>query len=542
MGIFSDRCEALIDKTSGLALSGQALEAARQDQDWPRCGNKVSKKARSCSKCGAGAPKGWWRCPHCDKWVGNESNFCWNCHARLNPDTRMDLAGGVWQKPAGVFAQRFEISEVKRLLDGGLEVQAGTLAILLDAGKVSGTLGPGRHTPDGVLRRINWFNNPPPRSAIMADSADVIIPVRLQGLRSAENITVDTLAEVIVRLDQKNVAAFVENLFQRRARSNQLTYEDLSEHFASEMRGIVKDFCTKTTMDDLFRDPLRRVRLDDDIAAQLQVALERAGLELIRVSSAEFGGANYDALLKQAEEVEVKRRSLEFDQRMRELLTSDKMQELMQENRLDDYVAQLAQEKGVKDEHRKHELDRLKQVHRHELERAEALHQMQAEMDEAGHQIGIKLKWVDFENEELVRRTKAQVEAGKMAMELDELANKQEAEQLERMARIFQGKKIEELLPLIKDQAVRNQLMELELKKGASPEYLLALAAERSPQAAEALARMAGMRKEELLKVAEEYKTLYRESRERDERVTTHALDAAKEAAKRGGSSTTINK
>ena len=102
MGLFADKCQALIDVDTGKALSGQALEAARKNRKAKRCGYRVKKAAKGCSKCGSPAPGGWTRCPKCGKWVGNESDFCWHCRTALHPADRTTLSDGIWQKPAGV--------------------------------------------------------------------------------------------------------------------------------------------------------------------------------------------------------------------------------------------------------------------------------------------------------------------------------------------------------------------------------------------------------------------------------------------------------
>ena len=96
-----------------------------------------------------------------------------------------------------------------------------------------------------------------------------------------------------------------------------------------------------------------------------------------------------------------------------------------------------------------------------------------------------------------------------------------------------------------KDEAVRRDLVameEMSLKKGATPEYLLALAAEKSPAVADALARKAGVERDALMALVEEYKRLYEAGAARDERLSSKALDAAAEGARKPGSSTTINK
>ena len=64
----------------------------------PDCGSRVSKRAKFCSKCGRGAPDGWFKCPQCGKWIGNDSKFCPHCNHPLFPEDRIDLAGGVWAR------------------------------------------------------------------------------------------------------------------------------------------------------------------------------------------------------------------------------------------------------------------------------------------------------------------------------------------------------------------------------------------------------------------------------------------------------------
>ena len=89
----------------------------------PVCHNKVSKKARFCSKCGHGAPKGWVTCPSCRKWVGNDSRYCPHCNYPLHPEERPNIAGGVWDREPGVFAQRIELTDVTGIAKSGLKIQ-----------------------------------------------------------------------------------------------------------------------------------------------------------------------------------------------------------------------------------------------------------------------------------------------------------------------------------------------------------------------------------------------------------------------------------
>jgi hypothetical protein len=544
MGLFSDACTALIDPKTRKALTGAALEAARQDPKWPRCGTRVSKKARCCNMCGWPAPGGWWTCPQCHKWVGNESHYCWNCNQPLRPDERVDMAGGVWRKAAGRFAECFDVADVKKLLAEGLQVQEGTAAILLDAGAEKTVLGPGRHNPDSNLRKINWFGNPPPRAMVLVDNGDVLLPVNLEGLRSAEEIPLEFFAEITVHFHAKGAANFLANLLKER---RELTYTQLSDVLAAEIRYAVDALCTRSTVEDLVKDPARRTHVEDSIAATLKIALERFGLELVRVGAADFGGDEYDDLREKAGALELRRRDLEFDQRLRELLASDRMGEFKTAQDLEQYVAQLAQEKQIAGHKRQHELDRLLQVQRHEVSRNEAAYQMAAEMEQTSHEIGIKLQWDDFTRDKLVKDADVQDKLARQKTDretqeaTDWLKVRAEKERVKNEAMrnrgdALKGRSAMELAALIEDPEQRKAIMELarlEGQKNMTPEQILATLAAGSPAAAQALGQMSAQQKDETRRLMEEMKQLFGQSRERDERMLTRVVEMMAEAAKR---------
>ena len=344
MGWFSDKCEV--------------------------CGNRVPKKARFCSKCGHGAPKGWVTCPSCRKWVGNDSRYCPHCNQPLHPEERPDFAGGVWDRKLGLFAQRIELSDVTGIAKSGLKIREGTLAILLDAGKKAAILGPGMHKPEGTLRNINWFGHPPPRSVVMVDAGDCVFRMDFKGMRTAEELPIDVVAEVTLRFDPRNADGFIENLFKDssvkvleehlRAKMEDgnvdvalnakefevrgLPTEAVGAWLVSEATAAVKDLCLQSTVEDLVKDPERRPRFEDAVARALKELLKRSGLELVRVGYVDFISADYEKMRKQYGELDAKRRQLEYDRKLNEyILSEDKSRQEFGQARLsasleDDYA------------------------------------------------------------------------------------------------------------------------------------------------------------------------------------------------------------
>ena len=259
----------------------------------PECGNKVSKKARFCSKCGHGAPQGWVTCPSCRQWVGNDSRYCPHCNHPLHPEERVDLAGGVWDRKPGAFAQRIELSDVTGIAKSGLKIQEGTLAILLDAGKKASILGPGMHKPEGTLRNINWFGSPPPRSVVMVDAGDCVFRMDFKGMRTAEELPIDVVAEVTLRFDPGEADGFLANVMKE---ERVISAEPICAWLVAEATAAVKDLCLQSTVEDLVKDPERRPRFEDAIGRALKALLKRSGLELVRVGYVDFISADYEKM------------------------------------------------------------------------------------------------------------------------------------------------------------------------------------------------------------------------------------------------------
>ena len=421
MGLFSDTCNALIDKNTGRALTGEALLEAQKDPNWPTCGNKVSKRARFCNKCGHPAPGGWWRCPQCNKWIGNDSHFCPHCNAALYPDERVDMAGGVWHKEPGRFAQRFEVGDVKRLLNTGLKVQEGTAAILLDTGAVTDILQPGQHNPESLLRKINWFGNPPPRSVVLIDVGEVIVPLHLEGLRTSEHIPIDFYGELVLRFkgDKDAARAFCGNVLKG---ERTYAFTQIAGRVEPLIRGAVDEMCITSTLEDLVKDPERRIRLQERIEKRIEEDFAASGLEIVRVSSAEFTGVEYERLEKQLGDAEVQRREAEYraalDATLRKIHNQAEMDSDKAAFDLRQYKEMLDNEYRVSAATREREFALLKRewehdelVHRRLLEVEELQHKYDLEDRQTEHDLATSRKLDEYGREKKVEDAKADVQA-----------------------------------------------------------------------------------------------------------------------------------
>lgn len=570
-------------------LSGRAAAEALAGRGWGICGGRVSKRAHVCSKCGTRAPGGWIKCPACDNWVGNESLYCPHCNHRMHPEERIDLAGGIWDREAGVFAQRFECGDLSHLARSGLYVQEGSRAILMDGGREVKTLGPGRHTPESLARSVNWFGNPPPRSVVMVDSGDNILRLDFgfardvrqdkdvrqtvyeqSSLRSAEEKPLRVVAEATLRFDPSGADDFLANLMKD---SRKVPFGDIAQLMYEEALPAVKTLCAQTTIEDLVKDPERRERFEDAIEKAVRPILKRSGLELVRIGAVDVISADYEDLRQKYAGLDRKRRDVEFDKKMLDVLAQEDIQkreayaasdereqesERAREKRLketEEYIEQLAAEKQIGEIERDKAVKIARRVAEGELDRKDAeleralrIEQYARELEDQAHALKLDLNLRNYNREQLLadaenraklaetareervrdaktdtlvmgekvsqakheaeaRRVRSDAEKYEDMNDLDVLARMKSIEQkeLEARANALAGKTPLEMMALAKTDAERQGYLTLALaaqkaeaekdvlgvKKGMSPEQLLALAAQQNPGAAQALASMA---------------------------------------------------
>ena len=402
----------------------------------PQCGADVSKRARFCSKCGHGAPNGWFKCPQCNNWVGNDSNHCPHCNHPLFPEDRIDLAGGVWARKPGEFARRFELDDVRFIKENGLMIQEGTVAVLLDGGKEVKELGPGRHHPLGTLRSINWFGNPPPRAAVMVDAGECVFRVDFTGknsgvgdvssapLRTAEELEVGCVAEITLRFVSGRADRFVANVMKE-ARS--VSAKDICALIYENALSAVRDLCTQSKIEDLVKDPDRRERFEDAITRALRESMKEWGLEIVRTGAVEFYGAAYEEIRAKYGELDKARRLVEFGKAQLEVLAASADQDAaatkrdaVRDQETKEYLEQLAQEKQLSEIDRAKELEIAVRVAKGDVSAAEAklaaareLEDHAKNMTALAHKLDLDLVLRNYDREQLVKdaENKARVAA-----------------------------------------------------------------------------------------------------------------------------------
>ena len=613
---FSKTCTALVGN-NGRALSGDALEAAEtalaeaqrtERKIWSDrngfvftrertlfapsiqlvdatgtpvrvCGRRVNNKAKFCSKCGAPAPGGWWRCGGCGRHIGNESQTCPHCGREQNLQLRGDLADGIWKKPDDIFAERFEFPDVEPLLGDGLNVQESQCVILLQGGAVVETLSPGFYKKPDIDAKINAENGN--RSLIMVDNSEISLPVCVEKLRTSDDLTADLHVVLALRFSPENAKEFMCNLMGSSLLLHadevtaSLAYDEIAHAILQTVDQAARDFCNTVTVSELFKDADIRLNLERHIEQALSRNIGSAGLKFVRLKEVEFESEVFTKLREMSGQIEAKRREIEFMRRADELANDATRREALSEHEMEEYVAQLAHEKNIKDELRVEELEHLrskwqlkKQIetnttineanmemelrqaeneeeirsmrHKQELERRIEAQKSSVEYMKLESQIqDIKL---DVEKKKTLAEQEATVGWMKIKQQKAEFNQKQKIE----MMNAAKGADMRALLMAEDDPEKRAQLLQLneqEMQLKMSPELLLAAAAARgNPAAAEALSRMNRDQLDAIERSKQENKEIYERMLQMNEKMFTSSLESLSKSSASSGPTTQIIK
>jgi hypothetical protein len=506
----------------------------------PECDNRVRKGAQFCPKCGTGAPKGVARCGACGAEVRTSSKFCWKCGCDLGATAKPLIAGDRWSRRPEEFAVRVDDQDVKGWLTKPLIVEHGTRAMLFQAGRLCGEIGEGRHNVGGLLKQLNHFMIDQAISVVVMDAGDVSLDLENAGLWTADHFEVGCVNRVILRVRDPD-AMFV-NLFKG---NNHVGLDDLETQLAGEVQMLLGGIVVSRSAEDLFT----RLEFRDEIEAALREniagTLGRLGLELVQLRFINFAGAAYEELRAKQGQLQVEQAEAgltderaKLTARLRETMTRDKMDQFKNEQDLADFIRQAEHELGLKEVLRADELARLTERFQFDRNRDGALRrieiegitdtarrekawqelladerqrdqrqrgelarrQEQAKGDVEVHRLQVEVKRLDHAEEMRQQEEKLAFagRAAKQGLEMLKGVKEIEAEEADREQRReaerlkARGQATVEALLSIVDGPAADRIVAMErlrAQKGMSPDQILALAAEASPEAARALAR-----------------------------------------------------
>ena len=299
------------------------------------------------------------------------------------------------------------------------------------------------------------------------------------------------------------------------------------------IRGPVDEMCTVSTLDDLVRDPERRMRLHERMDARIRDDLLACGMEVVRVSSAEFTGDEYEAYAEKLGQVDQERREVEYRAALRSLGNKETMDQYKDADTLRNYKETIDHEFRVSRETREREFVLLKrewehddikyrrlleieeQEHAHELDANAHRHANEVNLLDANGRLDVAKVQAEIDrvvNDEKIDEEKKWVEVHRLKMLLDQERKRLDAERRRNMTP-------EQLIADIADPDQREDMLKfynMKLQAGMTPQQILATMGKADHN-------------DEFLQKMEE---LYKDNAERIDKNLSKMLEPATEAAR----------
>ncbi len=299
-------------------------------------------------------------------------------------------AGIRWVRPEFQVAARIAPSDLMGRLRSGLEIQPGTRALLFVGGRYVGTLPPGRHTIEGLKKKVKIPTEGEP-VAVVVDDGDLGLEFEVGGLHSADHHNVSLFSQVSLRLSEPEV--FLANLMRDRP---VFTVEDLAMFLSGEIRQSLRELVIEHQAEDLYRGRVRS-RLEMELLSNWKATLDRCGFVLNRFRVLRFDVSG----LEMAEDV----RSMASDSMaMKEAFFETEMADFNLDTLIFDRKEEAAEER------RRLEVD-------HEIEQtkieAERLERRQAVFERL-LQGGVLEKMAELKSEEEWRKFRLQVDRDRL--------------------------------------------------------------------------------------------------------------------------------
>lgn len=502
----------------------------------PNCGKNISKNAEYCSSCGCPTAGSWATCNRCKASVGSESRFCWKCGAEQNPESRPSAYGFRWQRSPFDFAMRVDLAVPEQILQPGIQIDDGTLALLFQDGQYKGMLQPGYYSTDAFFQGLPTVDRQRAAHATILDMQGAEIDFLLENVRVKEQVPIDVRVRLLFRIREPKL--FVDTVLQS---ASTFSTKDLTDRFRGDVTAAVQQKLAGHSADELMVEVRARELLEADLVAQLAPVLSARGLEIVGVRLADFGGQAIEYIREKLGDLGKITREFEINRKLRDALRDDKAAAFRGEQQLNDYYEQVTTEFGFKSAERDQERQRFTRTteHRSELEglrqdyekrRSEILNRLdeqklrhQDELVEVHHELEVgRLRFNDQIESNRVRFeeslqqqdrqfglgqemqvkqahtdlevARAGVEALKLVKEAkhelrakeEDLNTRLEAERLKNRGEASMQALLASMSGEQADRLLK--LAELEMRKGLSVEQALALVVEKSPEIAPAIA------------------------------------------------------
>ncbi len=323
----------------------------------PNCNSEVSESTPFCPSCGNSL---YALCVECGAPVEPVAKFCGNCGAKLTQDTQ-PIKQMRWMCGPGELARRVEERDLEGIVRKGLIVEHGTRAVLLQEGRLAGTLDPDCYNISTFKKRFMSFDFNVPATVILLQAADIDLNFEIPRLLSKEDVELSVQCKLVQGIEKPEF--FFTNLLRQR---QVFTKSDLQGFLQQEITNVLQPLIRAESVKDLYANVPLRKNIEQALESDMRVTLERNGLRLIQLRFIDYLSDTLEKVRSQNPDDFVAVEAEELEQKRRELATTILSRETMEElkrRRVEadkyNYLVELDKEKLLTDQEKRELADSL---------------------------------------------------------------------------------------------------------------------------------------------------------------------------------------
>jgi hypothetical protein len=444
----------------------------QKKQTCSNCGEVNPPGGRYCLQCGQGLSGGEKRCGACGTNNPSDAIYCMECSQPLAQSEAPMISQNRWVTGERDFAVRIDTDDLEGVLKKGVNVEAGTNAMLLENGANIGMVPAGPYVLTSFMQKFgNLFRTGLPKQVtiLLVKVTPTDIDFKLDGLFSKDPLRIGVGLKLQVEVHDP--AKFLINVLRGRER---FSVQDLHQYIYPEVAAVADEWVRTHTVEQLADDLSLKAKFELTLEEALKRTFTQSGLRFLQVRAVEMNlevldrikGIKSDYALQISEnealasgkkrlldvqkefdfvelaeetaKVEKEERKIELYARMRQAASQDRMNEIRSEKDFQAFIRDIDRQELLDDKEQKellrtwqeeaedhdiaraHLLAKLEVEQKHELRRAELLSRTDLDKAELDHEFDLEERKTDYELEKRQKIYAAEVELERQRMQIEQ--------------------------------------------------------------------------------------------------------------------------
>jgi hypothetical protein len=232
-------------------------------------------------QCAQVLPGGEKRCGACGTINPSDAIYCMECSQPLAQSEAPLISQNRWVTGERDFAVRIDTDDLEGVLKKGVNVEAGTNAMLLENGANIGMVPAGPYVLTSFMQKFgNLFRGGLPKQVtiLLVKVTPTDIDFKLDGLFSKDPLRIGV--SIKLQVEVHDPAKFLINVLRGRER---FSVQDLHQYIYPEIASVADEWIRRHTVEQLAEDLSLKAKFELTLEEALKRTFMQSGLRFLQV-------------------------------------------------------------------------------------------------------------------------------------------------------------------------------------------------------------------------------------------------------------------